>query len=111
MELGKPIPLFSNFSYFENLKVVEMKCILPKTCDSLFLAAFIGNVFLCNKYVAIFEVLTTMLLKIYFLQDVPPPRLENSYRNFSNYFPHFDPGEEHNITLLNVGQYLAVSVA
>jgi hypothetical protein len=111
MEHRKPIPLFSNFSYFENLKVVGIKCILPKTCDSLFLATFIGKVFRCNRFVAIFEVLTTMLLKIYFLQDVPPSRLENTYRNFSNYFPHFDPGEEHNITLLNVGQYLAVSMA
>jgi len=30
-----------------------------------------------------------MLVKIYFLQDVPPCRLENSCRNFSNYLPLF----------------------
>ena len=76
----------TSVSYFENLKVMGIRCIVPKTFDSFFFATFIGNGFRCNKYLAISEFLTTMLL-IYFLLDVPPLRLENSYRNFSNTLP------------------------
>jgi hypothetical protein len=37
---------------------------VPKTFDSFFIATFIGKVFRCSKYLAIFEVPTAMLLKI-----------------------------------------------
>ena len=55
-----------------------IKCLVPETSDSFFFATFIGKVFRSIKYLTIFEVLTTMFLKICVSQDVPPCRLESA---------------------------------